>query len=55
MYKAQYKARNAYEVWTGIGTYGSESDAINAAVRKKNTGAFLVRVIDKNGNVVYSG
>lgn len=55
MYRAQFKARNAYEAWSGIGTYGSESAAIDAAVRKKNAGAFLVRVIDKNGNVIYSG
>ncbi|NDE05068.1 MAG: hypothetical protein EB003_10525 [Flavobacteriia bacterium] len=40
MYKAQYKARNAYESWTGIGSYGSESEALNAAMRKKNAGAF---------------
>ena len=54
VYKAQYKANNAYESWTGIGTYGSESEAINAAMRKKNAGAFIVRVVDKNGSVVYS-
>ena len=54
MYRAQYKAKNAYESWTGIGSYGSESDALNAAMRKKNAGAFIVRVVDKNGNVVFS-
>ena len=54
MYKAQYKARNAYESWTGIGSYGSGSEALNAAMRKKNAGAFIVRVVDKNGNVVFS-
>ena len=55
MYKAQYKAKSAYEVWTNIGTYGSESEAINVAMKKKSSGALMVRVIDKNGSVVYSG
>jgi hypothetical protein len=54
MYKAQYKAENAYESWTGIGSYSSDSDAINAAMRKKNASAFVVRVVDKNGKVVFS-
>ena len=39
MYKAQYKANNAYESWTNIGTYWSESEALNVAVKKKNSGA----------------
>jgi hypothetical protein len=59
MYKAQYKANSAYEVWTNIGTYGSESEAMNVAMnvamKKKNSGALMVRVVDKNGSVVYSG
>ena len=54
VYKAQFKSHNAYESWSGIGSYGSESEAINAALRKKQAGAFLVRVVDKNGNVVFS-
>jgi hypothetical protein len=54
MYKAQYKAKNAYESWTTIGSYVSESEALNVAAKKKNSGAFMVRVIDKNGSVVYS-
>lgn len=54
MYKAQFKARNAYESWSGIGTYGSESAAIDAAVRKKQAGALLVRVLDRNGSVLFS-
>ena len=29
MYKAQFKSRNAYESWTTIGTYGSESAALD--------------------------
>ena len=54
MYKAQYKARSPYESWTSIGQYGSENAAIAAALSKKNSGAILVRVTDKNGSVVYS-
>jgi hypothetical protein len=45
MYKAQYKAKSAYEVWTNIGTYSSESEAM----KKKNSGVLMVRVVDKNG------
>jgi hypothetical protein len=54
VYKAQYKANNAYESWTNIGTYSSESEALNVAMKKKNSGALMVRVMDKNGSVVYS-
>lgn len=54
MYKAQCKAKNAYESWTTIGSYGSESEALNVAVKKKNSGALMVREIDNNGSVVYS-
>ena len=54
VYKAQYKVNNAYEVWTGIGTYSSESEALNVAMKKKNSGALMVRVVDKSGSVVYS-
>jgi len=54
VYKAQYKAKNAYEAWTNIGTYGSESEALNVAMKKKSSGALMVRVVDKNGSVVYS-
>jgi hypothetical protein len=54
IYKAQYKAKNAFEGWTTIGSYGSESKALNVAAKKKNCGAFMVRVIDKNDSVVYS-
>ena len=54
MYKAQYKARSPFESWTTIGSYGSENAAISAALTKKNNGAILVRVTDKNGSVVYS-
>lgn len=54
MYKAQFKSRNAYESWTTIGTYGSESAALDAAMRKKQGGAFIVRVVDKSGSTIFS-
>ena len=54
MYKAQFKARSPFESWTNIGQYSSENAAISAAITKKNGGALLVRVTDKNGSVVYS-
>ena len=55
MYKAQYKAKNAREVWANIGSYGSESQAVSMAQNKKAKGALMVRVIDGGGNLVYSG
>mgnify|MGYP005671647553 FL=1 len=55
MYKAQFKANTANEVWSNIGTYSSESQALNVAMKKKSSGALMVRVVDKNGNTVYSG
>jgi hypothetical protein len=55
MYKAQFKSKSPYESWTTLGTYGTENAAISAALSKKNAGAVLVRVTDKNGGVVYSG
>lgn len=55
MYKAQFKRHSPYEAWTVYGTYGSEVQAISAALSKKRAGAILVRVIDKKGSTVYSG
>jgi hypothetical protein len=55
MFKAQFKTKSPYESWTTIGHYGTEAPAISAALAKKNAGAILVRVVDKNGGVVYSG
>jgi hypothetical protein len=55
MYRAQFKSKSPYESWTTIGSYGSEAQAISAAIRKKTAGAVLVRVIDKGGSVVYTG
>lgn len=55
MYKAQYKKNSPYETWATIGVYGTESAAMSSAMSFKNKGALVVRVIDKNGSVVYSG
>jgi hypothetical protein len=38
-----------------MGSYGSENQAISAALQKKRAGAMMVRVIDKKGSTVYSG
>lgn len=55
MYKAQFKSRSPFEGWKGIGTYGSEGQAVSAAMQKKKKGALMVRVIDKKGAVIFSG
>ncbi len=54
MYKVQFKARSPFESWSSLGSYGTEAQAIQAALSKKNKGAILVRVTDKKGSVVYS-
>ena len=54
MFKAQFKKNSPFEKWSTVGSYGTESRAVTAAIRKKTRGAVLVRVIDKNGSVVYS-
>lgn len=48
MYKVQYKARSPYDSWITVGSYGTESQAISAALARKNKGAVLVRVTNKN-------
>lgn len=55
MYKAQFKGKSPTEGWSGIGTYGSEEQAISAALTKKRGGALMVRVTDKRGGIVYVG
>jgi hypothetical protein len=55
MYKAQFKSKSPYESWTTLGSYGSEAQAISAAIAKKNRGALLIRVVDKKGSIVYTG
>ncbi len=54
MYKAQFKSKSPFESWTTVGHFGNEQGAIAAALAKKSKGALLVRVVDKNGAVVYS-
>ena len=54
MYKAQYKRNNPYQSWTIIGSYSNEASAISAALQWKNKGVLMVRVLDKNGAVIYS-
>jgi hypothetical protein len=46
MFKAQFKSKSPYETWTTIGT--------SAAMARKQKGVIMVRVIDKNGAVIYS-
>jgi hypothetical protein len=55
MYKAQFKSKSPYESWTSLGSFGTEAQAISAALRKKTQGAIMVRVTDKKGGVVYAG
>ena len=55
MFKAQFKTRTPFEKWITLGSYGTESQAINAALTKKRGGAVMVRVVNKSGNVVYTG
>lgn len=53
MYKVQYKSSNAGSAWTTSGTYASESTALSNA--SKIAGKyFMVRVIDNNGNTIWS-
>jgi hypothetical protein len=54
MYKVQYKAKSPYESWVIHGSYGTENQAISAALQRKLKGAIMVRVLDKKGSVVYS-
>ena len=54
MFRAQFKAKSPFGVWQNIGSYGTEGQAINAAVRKKTKGALMVRVTDRRGGVIYS-
>jgi len=55
MYKVFYKKNTPVEKWTSFGSYGQETQAIMAAVRKKRAGELMFRVTDKKGSVVYSG
>ena len=55
MFKAQFKKNSPYESWTVFGSFGSEAQAISAALAKKNAGYLMVRVIDKKGSTIYTG
>ena len=55
MYKVQFKGKSPTESWSGVGVYGSEAQAISAAMTKKKGGAIMVRVTNKHGGVVYVG
>jgi len=55
MYKAQFKRTTPYEQWSTLGSYGSEAQAVSAALSKKRAGAIMVRVVDKSGSTIYSG
>lgn len=55
MFKAQFKTRTPFEKWSTVGSYGTEAQAVSAALTKKRGGAVMVRVIDKKGSVVYTG
>ena len=54
MYKAQFKRNSASGPWTTIGSTGSEKQALRLAMNKKATGVLMVRVIDKDGNTIFS-
>jgi hypothetical protein len=55
MYKVQFKSKSPYSAWQNAGSYGTESQAISSALAKKRTGVIMVRVLDKKGNLVYTG
>jgi hypothetical protein len=54
MFKVQFKAKSPYGAWQAVGSYGTEAQAISAALAKKRTGALLVRVLDKKGSLIYT-
>ena len=55
MFKAQFKAKSPTGTWMTVGSYGTETQAISAAISKKNTGVLMVRVTDKRGGIVFVG
>jgi|LauGreDrversion4_2_1035121.scaffolds.fasta_scaffold3652655_1 hypothetical protein len=54
MFKTQFKTKGPFEAWQTAGNYGTEAQAIQMALQKKNQGAILVRVTNKSGAVIYS-
>lgn len=53
-YKVLVKKFSAYESWMPKGTFQSEGMALSTAERASREYAF-VRVIDKDGRVIWSG
>ena len=53
MWKVQFKSHNAAQAWSSHGSYGNESAALSSAERISGN-YFMVRVIDPNGNTVWS-
>ena len=53
MFKVDYKTSlNGH--WVSDGNYSNEASAIKAAIHRQKNGGVLVRVLDKNGHIVYS-
>lgn len=53
MWRVQYKSHNASQAWATMGNYGTEGNALSNASRVVGK-YFMVRVIDPNGNTVWS-
>jgi hypothetical protein len=53
MWYVEYKHANAGSSWTRHGSYGSESSAMSVASQIAGK-HFATRVVDPNGNVVWS-
>lgn len=54
MWKVQYKPNNASQVWQTMGSYGNEQSALGQASRIAGK-HFMVRVVDPDGNTVFTG
>lgn len=53
MYKTHYKSRSPITPWHLLGRYTNEADAINAAIKRKRSGALIVRVINSVGAIAF--
>lgn len=54
MYRVEYKTHNGSQAWQSHGLYGSEQSALSSAGRIADRYS-MVRVLDPNGSVVWSG
>ena len=54
MWRVEFKHHAGGSSWTRAGSYGSETTALNVAVRLSER-HFATRVLDPNGAVVWSG